>query len=118
MRRSPTTFSLLFLLGLATGACALRSPSVADLRANPGRFQNRTVRIEGIVTSAFGVPLLPFKMYRVDDGTGEVTVISQNSRTPTRGTRVRVKGEVDDVAVIGGQAMGLHLKERSLAIRR
>jgi hypothetical protein len=118
MRTSLMKFSLLSLIVFSTSACALRSPSIADIRANPGRFQDRTVRIEGVVTSSFGVPLLPFKVYKVDDGTGEVTVISQNSRTPTRGARVRVKGQVDDVAVIGGQAMGLHLKERSLSVRR
>lgn len=118
MRTSLAKLLVLSLFVLSTGACALRSPSIADLRANPVRFHNRTVRIEGVVTSSFGIPLVPFKVYRVDDGTGEVTVISQNSRTPTRGSRVRVKGQVDDVAVLGGQALGLHLKERSLSIRR
>lgn len=118
MRFSLTKLSLLFLLAISANACALRSPSIADLRANPSRFQHRTVNIEGVVTSSFGIPLVPFKMYRVDDGTGEVTVLSQNNRTPTRGARVRVKGQVDDVAVLGGQAVGLHLKERSLSVRR
>jgi len=117
MTTKPATTAVL-LFALSFGGCALRSASIADVRANPGRYQNRTVRIEGIVTSSFGIPLVPFKMYRVDDGTGEVTVVSQNSRTPTRGARVRVKGEVDDVAVIGGQALGLHLRERSLSVRR
>ncbi len=118
MHTSVTKLSLLFLFVLSAGACALRSPSIAELRANPARFHNRTVRIEGVVTSSFGIPLVPFKVYRVDDGTGEVTVISQNSRTPTRGSHVRVKGQVDDVAVLGGQAVGLHLKEQTLSVRR
>ena len=43
---------------------------------------------------------MPFRLYKVDDGTGEVTVLSQGSRVPTRGARVRVRGRVDDVAVI------------------
>jgi hypothetical protein len=117
MTTRPATTALL-LLSLTLGGCGLRSASIAEVRANPGRYQNRTVRIEGIVTSSFGLPLVPFKLYRVDDGTGEVTVVSQNTRTPTRGARVRVKGEVDDVAVLGGQALGLHLRERSLSVRR
>jgi hypothetical protein len=118
MGSSLPKFSLLALLAVSSGACAVRSASIADLRANPGRYQNRTVRIDGVVTSSFGIPLVPFKVYKVDDGTGEVTVISQGARTPTRGARVRVKGEVDDVAVVGGQAVGLHLKEQSLSVRR
>ncbi len=111
---------LLLVLLAFTGACAhaLRSPSIADLRYNPGRYQNHTVSVEGIVTNSFSIPLVPFKMYKVDDGTGEVTVLSQHGRTPTRGARVRVKGKVDDVAVFGGRAVGLHLKEQSIYIKR
>ena len=52
-------------------------------------------------------------VYKVDDGTGEVTVLSQGSRTPTRGARVHVKGKVNEVAVFGGQALGLHLREEN-----
>ena len=73
--------------------------------------------IEGVVTTSWGVPLAPFKMYKVDDGTGEVTVLSQGLRTPTRGAHVRVKGRVDELAVVGGQSLGLHLTEESLYVK-
>ena len=56
------------------------------------------------MTSSWGVPLVPFKLYKVDDGTGEVTVLSQSGRTPTEGAHVRVTGRVNDVATFGGQA--------------
>ena len=110
--------SLTAIIVTAAAGCAVRSPRIAELRDNPGRYQHRTVAIDGVVTTSWGVPLLPFKLYKVDDGTGEVTVIAQHGRTPTRGARVRVKGRVDDLAVVGGQAVGLHLKEESLRIRR
>jgi hypothetical protein len=108
------------LAGVLAGAsgCALRSPHIAELRSNPALYQHRTVAIEGVVTTSWGVPLVPIKLYKVDDGTGELTVVSQGGRTPTRGARVRVKGRVDEVAVVGGQAVGLHLAETSLRIRR
>jgi hypothetical protein len=54
----------------------------------------------------------------VSDGTGEVTVLSSGYRTPTRGARVRVKGTVNEVAVVGGRPLGLHLREEKLDIRR
>lgn len=112
--------SLVLLLIGSLGACAhaLRSARVADLRDNPGRYQDHSVSIDGVVTSSFSLPLVPYKMYRVDDGTGEVTVLSQNNRVPNRGARVRVKGKVDDVAMLNGQAVGLHLREQSLYIKR
>jgi hypothetical protein len=107
-------------LGLAAGlsACALHSPSVADLKYNPGRYQNKTVAIDGVVTSAWGVPLVPFKMYKVDDGTGELTVLSQNGRIPTKGAKVHVKGRVNDMATFGGQAIGLHLEQTDISFKR
>ena len=104
---------------VASSACAFRSPRIAELQNNPARYQNRSVNISGVVTSSWGLPLLPYKFYRVDDGSGEVVVLSQNSRlTPTRGSRVRVRGRVTDVAVVGGQAVGMHLREEDLSVRR
>jgi hypothetical protein len=114
-----TRASLVLLLTVLASACAtaLHSPHVSELRSNPGRYQNHSVSINGVVTSSWGVPLVPYRMYKVDDGTGEVTVLSQNTRMPTRGSRVRVKGKVEDVAVFGGQALGLHLREESLYVK-
>jgi len=102
----------------ALSACALHSPSVAELKYNPGRYQNKTVSINGVVTSAWGVPLVPFKVYKVDDGTGEMTVVSQDGRTPTKGAHVRVKGRVSDMATFGGRSLGLHLEQRDIDFKR
>ena len=107
----------LFMM-LAGCAIALRTPSVAELKYNPGRYQNKTVAINGVVRSSWGIPLVPFKLYKVDDGTGEMTVISQGGRTPSKGSRVRVKGRVSDVATFGGQAVGLHLEQTGISFKR
>jgi outer membrane lipoprotein SlyB len=111
---------LAVVLATTLGGCALslRNPDIADLRRHPGRYQDRTVSVSGVVTNSWGLPLLPFRFYKVDDGTGEVTVLSQGSRTPAAGERVRVKGRVQDVAVIGGRPVGLHLREEDLYVRR
>jgi hypothetical protein len=116
-------FSRLALLAALVGftsACALslRNPDIAELQRHPGRYQDRTVSISGVVTSSWGLPMVPFRLYKVDDGTGEVTVVSQSTRMPARGERVRVKGRVDDVAMLGGRALGLHLKEEALYVKR
>jgi len=107
-------------LALTLSGCALgvRNTHVADLKYNPGRYYDRTVAIDGVVTSAWGVPLMPFKLYKVDDGTGEVTVVAQDGRTPTRGSHVRVKGKVSEVATFGGQSVGLHLRQTDLDFKR
>lgn len=99
--------------------CALRSPSVAELKHNPGRYHDRTVAVTGVVTSSWRVPFVPFQLYRVNDGTGDVTVVATDGRVaPSKGSRVRVKGRVRDVATFGGQAIGLHIQQRDLDFRR
>ena len=109
----------LVLLSLVSG-CALtaRRASIAELKYNPGRYHDRTVSIDGVVTSAYGGPFIPVQMYKVDDGTGELFVISQHGRVPTKGAHVRVKGRVGDVATMGGRAVGLHLRETDLDFKR
>jgi hypothetical protein len=99
-------------------ALAVRSPSVAELKYNPGRYHDRTVAINGVVTSSWGLPLVPVKLYKVDDGTGELTVVANDGRVPTKGARVRVKGRVSEVATFGGQAVGLHMQQRDVDFRR
>ena len=110
--------SAVALIALVSACSLSRRTSVADLKYNPGRYYDRTVSIDGVVTSSWSIPFAPVRLYKVDDGTGEVTVISQRGRgAVTKGAHVRVKGKVGEVASFGGQSIGLHLQERDLDFR-
>jgi hypothetical protein len=100
------------LLGafLITG-CAARGVRIAELKDQPDKYDDKTVSVTGVVTSSWGIPLVPFQLYKVDDGSGEITVISRSGRSPSKGARVRVKGKVNEIGVFGGQSIGLHLQE-------
>ena len=117
-RSRALTLGFVSIVTLAAAACAVRSPSIADLQHNPGRYYDRTVSVEGTVTSSWGVPLVPFKIYRVGDSTGEITVVSDGQRVPPRGAHVKVKGRVTEFGTFGGRSVGMHLRERSLHVRR
>jgi hypothetical protein len=108
---------LLLFIAVAAAGCAARAPSIAQLKADP-RYADRRVSVEGIVKTAWGIPLVPFHFYKIDDGTGELTVLSRSGRTPTRGTRVRVSGRVSQIAVLGGQPLGLHIEEQHVRLLR
>src|SRR3954449_436611 len=97
----PARILTVVALSLMIGGCALslHNPRIADLRDHPGRYQDHTVTVSGVVTSSWGVPLVPYRFYKVDDGSGEVTVLSEGRRMPATGERVRVKGRVDEVAL-------------------
>jgi hypothetical protein len=111
-----TRFTRLALMALAAAsmsACAAGA-SINQLKTNPGRYVDRNVTVRGVVTSAWGLPLVPFKLYQVDDGTGEILVVSDDARIPSRGARVKVTGRVGEFAVLGGRSIGLHLRERGV----
>jgi hypothetical protein len=102
-------FGAMLAVGCASGA------SIDQLKTNPGRYMDRSVTVEGTVVNAWGVPFVPLKMYQIDDGTGEMTVVADNhQRVPSRGAQVRVTGRVQEFAVVGGRSIGLHLRERDL----
>ena len=98
----------IIIAGCASGA------SIGQVKTNPGRYVDKDVTVHGTVTSSWGIPLVPFKMYQVDDGTGEILVVSQHERVPSKGARVRVTGKVGEFAVFGGRSIGLHMRERDL----
>ena len=112
-------FAAAALAVLCTGcAVSLRNPDIVDLKRHPAKYHDKTVSVSGVVTNSWGLPLVPFRLYKVDDGTGEVTVVSSGARTPITGERVRVKGRVEDVAIFGGRPLGLHIREQDLYVTR
>ena len=105
------TLAVAVLSALLISGCAARGVRIAELKDRPMKYEDKTVSVTGVVTSSWGIPLVPFQLYKVDDGTGEITVVSQQGRSPSKGSRVRVKGKVGELATFGGQSIGLHINE-------
>jgi hypothetical protein len=115
MRTRNIVWSLIIAAGVLSGACAsMGNRQIGEVQSNPGKFADKTVTVEGVVTTSWGIPLVPFKVYRVSDGSGEMLVISDNDRLPGKNARVRVRGEVEEFALIGGRSFGLHLREKGI----
>ena len=111
------TLAVVILSVLVAAGCAARGVRVAELKDQPTKYATKSVSVTGVVTSSWGIPLMPFQLYNVDDGSGEITVMSRSGRTPARGTRVQVKGKVNELAVFGGRSIGLHLQEENRKIK-
>ena len=109
----------LAIIAAITVACASvpGRPSLQQVQTQPGRFVDHSVTVAGTVTTAWGVPFVGFNVYRLDDGTGEITVVSTDRRVPGKGARVEVRGKVQDMAVLGGRPLGLHLREQRVTYR-
>jgi hypothetical protein len=116
MRHSGRLLLIAMLSAVLIAGCA-SSVRIAELKTQPDKYERKTVSVTGTVTNSFGIPLVPFQLYNVDDGTGEITVVSRANRSPSKGARVQVKGKVNEVAVVGGRSIGLHIDEDSRKIR-
>ena len=111
MRRLARSLAVLTLI-VVTSGCAMRARSIADIRSDPGHFDNRQVEVTGRVTTAWSLPLVPYGLYKIDDGSAEITVLSQQRGAPSKGALVKVRGNVREVANFGASSVGLHIEER------
>src|SRR6185436_18194696 len=114
--------SVVILSSAMAAGCAARGVRIAELKDRPDKYDRKTVSVEGVVTGSLGGSFLgrlsPVQGYRVDDGSGEITVISRSSHVvPHTGARVRVKGKVNELGSFGGRSIGLHLQEDNRKIK-
>jgi hypothetical protein len=100
-----------------TAGCAAHGVSIAQLKDRPDKFDRKTISVEGVVTRSWGIPLVPVQLYSIDDGSGELTVLSKSGRSPHTGSRVKVKGQVNELGVFGGRSIGLHLQENDRKVK-
>lgn len=110
---------LVALTGLLAVACPDRT-SIADIEANPSRYQNKDVAIAGTVQDSYGVNIPGTKLrggaYKIDDGTGSIWIVTENA-VPTKGTQIGVKGMIGNGVNWNGRnyGLGLYEKDRRLA---
>lgn len=111
MTKASRLLTAVTLAAALAAGCAARTVRIAELKNDLDRYEDKTVTITGVVTSSFGIPLVPFQIYNLDDGTGEIMVLARSDRAPNKGARLEVKGKVNEVAVFGGRSIGLHITE-------
>ena len=109
------------LAGLFTSACPERK-SIADIEANPGKYQNKEVAIAGVVRDSYGISIPGTKMgggaYKIDDGTGSIWVIVSEGSVPQRGAEIGVKGVIGSGVNWKGRNYGLGMYEKDRRYRR
>jgi len=122
MRRLPKIVLLGFIAfaALFTAACPERQ-SIADIEANPSKYNNKETAIAGVVIDSYGinVPGTPIRggAYKVDDGTGTIWVITENA-VPSKGTQVGVVGTVGNGITKNGKNYGLGVYEKDRRVKR
>ena len=116
MTRAGRLLSIAVLSSIIVAGCA-SGVRISELKSQPDKYKDKTVSVTGVVKNSVGVSFVPLGTYNVDDGTGEITVVSRTGRSPSNGSRVEVKGKVNELAVFGGRSIGLHINEDGRKIK-
>lgn len=118
--------SIVFLIGLIVSLSVVagvgaKRRSIADIEANPTKYQNKTVTIVGIVRDSDGIsiPIIGISggCYKIDDGTGSIWVCTEKG-VPTKGAELKVKGKLQTGAVYKGKNYGLMIIEKDRDYRK
>jgi hypothetical protein len=113
-RRKLILLPALLVALAALTACPSRT-NIGKITADPDRYMDKEVGIVGRVTDSYGVPFVG-GAYELDDGTGKIWVITQRG-TPSKGSRVAVKGRVYTGATFRGRNFGTALREEDRRVK-
>jgi hypothetical protein len=112
--RRAAAVAAVVVIALGTVACP-KSATVAELQADPGRYEGKDVALRGRVTNSYGA--LGQGAYELDDGTGKIWVVTDRG-VPARNAEVRTTGRLQSGAVVGGRSVGMALFEKDRKVSR
>lgn len=115
---------LLFVAAVSSALFATGCPerrSIADIEANPGRYQNKEVVIAGVVRDSYGLSIPGTRIgggaYKIDDGTGSIWVVTEGS-VPAKGAEIGIRGVVGSGVSWQGKNYGLGILEKERKYKR
>ena len=107
-RRAASRTCAVAALVLLAG-CAGVTP-ISELLQNSTKYNGKTVRVKGEVGESAG--LLGRGGYQLKDDTGTLTVITETSAPPPKGTKTGVKGVFQSLFTLGSKSLAV-LQEQS-----
>jgi hypothetical protein len=108
LRRLVSPSAFVATLALLAG-CASVTP-IRQLLDDPGRYDGKSVKIEGRVKESAGA--FGLGTYQVQDNTGSLTVVSQSNGAPRTGDRIGVQGIFQALFTLGSKSLAV-LREQS-----
>ena len=122
MKNTPKAILLSLAASIAFfGAACPERVSIADIEANPAKYQNKEVAIAGTVKDSYGVSIpgtnIQGGAYKIDDGTGSIWIITESS-VPSKGSQIGVKGTIGTGVNWKGRNYGLGIYEKDRKFRK
>jgi hypothetical protein len=101
---------LLFLSCKANTIAPVPTTPIKTLLDDPSRFDGKTVRVAGEVHSP--VALLGYGTYKVNDGTGTLSIVTEGGGAPREGAKLGVEGKFRSAYTVGTQTAAVLVEER------
>lgn len=106
-------FILFFVVVTFLAGCAyvpFGYTPIKDIVENPAHYANKEVKVKGDVSDVTKLPFLDTAFYTLTQDNYQIVVTTQGT-APATNSRVVVVGTVENVAIIGDESIGLHLRE-------
>jgi hypothetical protein len=87
-------------------------PTIGEILADPARFHEQVLEIEGEATDSFG--LFSAGVFGFKDATGEINVIT-SAGLPAAGSKFTVRGTVITGVTVAGKRYGTAIQEQKRA---
>lgn len=97
------------VLAVLLGGCATATP-IGTLMDDPFQHDRRQVTVQGHVREAVG--FLGPGIYRLEDDSGSMPVVSQEGGAPRSGAEVRVKGTFRAAFTVAGRSLAVLVEEK------
>jgi hypothetical protein len=97
------------MAAVLSAGCSARAVPIRSLLDNPAEYDGKSVTTSGRVTEAAGA--LGYGTYRITDGTGTLTVVTESGGAPRQGALVDVEGIFRAVFTVGANSAAV-LEER------
>ena len=101
--RNAVVLPLLALALLAGCKGNVQTTPIKTLLDDPGRFDGKTVAVEGDVTRAYGA--FGYGVYSLNDGTGTLNVVTRTQGAPRTGAHVGAMGTFRSAFTLGTESM-------------
>jgi hypothetical protein len=93
---------------LCLAGCPQRT-AIERINRDPGRFVGKEITIAGQVVNSFGA--VGSGVFEIDDGTGQMWVLSERFGIPGRDAKLAVTGRIQQGFAFGGRTFATILRE-------
>lgn len=104
----PRFASLFVAVAICSAVGCTGATDISELLSHGEQYNGEEVKVRGTVTNSVRIPLVDIRIYNVQDGTGEVVVLTSGP-LPDRGDKVSVKGTFNTLGSVNGRSLGPHI---------